>query len=148
VYLNDDDGSCFACSNDIFVGNQSGFTLFTNENAGSVPNSWAAASDDCHAQQGCHAQHGFFGDALYAQVLAHSAGLGMLVSSEEKIKSHLAAELATNCMHAEWEGLVPGCDKAGIVIMTGRQTVGSTDWQIWEVSDYSLCARNGALLSS
>ena len=126
-----DDGSCYACSNDIFVANQSGFTLYTNLNAGSVPGSWAAASDNCTEKQGCQAQHGFFGDALYAQVLAYSAGLGALLP-ERKIRSHLAAELKTNCMHAEGETLVPGCDKAGMVIMTGRQTIGGTDWQIWE----------------
>ena len=126
-----DDGSCYACSNDIFVANQSGFTLYTNLNAGSVPGSWAAASDNCTEKQGCQAQHGVFGDALYAQVLAYSAGLGALLP-ERKIRSHLAAELKTNCMHAEGETLVPGCDKAGMVIMTGRQTIGGTDWQIWE----------------
>jgi hypothetical protein len=28
--------------------------------------------------------------------------------------------------------IMAGCDKAGMVIMTGRQTVGGTDWQVWE----------------
>ena len=80
----------------------------------------------------CATQHGFFGDALYAQVLAYSAGLGRLVSSDDKIKSHLAAELATNCVRAEGAALVDGCDDAGIVILTGRTPPGVTDWQIWE----------------
>ena len=81
---------------------------------------------------GCSTQHGFFGDALYAQALAYTAGLGRLVSSADKIRSHLKQELATNCMHAEGDNLAPGCDDAGIVILTGRANVGVTDWQIWE----------------
>lgn len=93
---------------------------------------WAAASDGCTDKQGCTSQHGFFGDALYGQVLAYSAGLGTIVSSEDKLRSHLKAELARNCFHVEGQALKPGCDKAGIVILTGRPKVGVTDWQVWE----------------
>ena len=123
-------GDCYTCANGAAWGYSKDYTLYSK--SGAVQGSWAAASDGCTDKQGCTTQHGFFGDALYAQVLAYSAGLGTLVSSEEKLKSHLAAELATNCAHAVGENLVAGCDKAGIVILTGRPTPGVTDWQIWE----------------
>jgi non-lysosomal glucosylceramidase len=108
-----------------------------------VAGSWAAASDACTDTVACKSQHGFFSDALYGQVLAYSVGLGTVVSSESKIKSHLEAELAANCFHADGgsavggEGgdpghLSAGCDAAGMVILTGRPAPGVTDWMIWE----------------
>jgi len=123
---------CYACKSGSPLLNGSGYTLFSRPGAasGAVPGSWAAASDNCTSRVGCKTQHGFFGDALYAQVLAYSVGLGPIVSSEEKLKSHLKAELATNCRHAEGAALAPGCDKAGIVILTGRTPPGVTDWQV------------------
>lgn len=127
----DDRGDCYTCPNDAAWAYSPDYTLYTKQ-GGAVAGSWAAASDGCTDKQGCATQHGFFADVLYAQVLAYSAGLGLLVSSEEKLKSHLAAELATNCVHADGEDLARGCDDAGIVILTGRATPGVTDWQIWE----------------
>ena len=109
-------GSCYVCTSTVVASNQ-GFTLFTND--GTAQGSWAAASDGCVDTKGCTSQHGMFGDALYAQVLAYTAGLGTIVSSKAKLKLHLAAELASNCAHSEGERLVPGCDRAGIVILTG-----------------------------
>ena len=123
------DRFCYACTSIGFSHNDD-YTLYSK--SGAVVGSWAAASDGCTDKEGCATQHGFFGDALYAQVLAYSAGLGRLVSSDDKIKSHLAAELATNCVRAKGEALVEGCDDAGIVILTGRSPPGVTDWQIWE----------------
>jgi non-lysosomal glucosylceramidase len=122
-------GDCYLCRNADVLSNSSGYTLYTK--SGAVAGSWAAASDNC-TEAGCTTQHGFFGDTLYAQVLAYTVGLGTIVSSEEKLKSHLRAELATNCVHAEGETLAAGCDNAGIVILTGRKKTGVTDWQIWE----------------
>ena len=121
---------CYKCSGGSPTAPNPDYNLYTK--SGSVEGSWAAASDGCTDQQGCATQHGFFGDTLYAQVLAYSVGLGTIVSSEDKLRSHLKQELATNCAHAVGEGLVEGCDNAGIVILTGRETVGVTDWQIWE----------------
>jgi hypothetical protein len=129
VLSTDGHGRCYLCTSDV-VANTAGFNLYTND--GTVEGSWAAASDSCTDRDNCTRQHGMFGDALYAQVLAYTAGLGTIVSSKEKLTSHLAAELASNCAHAEGERLVSGCDKAGIVILTGRPKVGSYDWQIWE----------------
>merc|ERR1719272_755596 len=123
-------GDCYTCANGAAWAYNKDYTLYSK--SGAVQGSWAAASDDCTDKQGCTKQHGFFGDALYAQVLAYSVGLGPLVSSEDKLKSHLAAELATNCVHAEGNNLAAGCDNAGIVILTGRPSPGVTDWQIWE----------------
>ena len=122
-------GTCFLCTSTV-AASTPGFDLHTND--GTAEGSWAAASDGCADGKGCARQHGMFGDALYAQVLAYSAGLGTIVSGEARVKSHLVAELASNCAHAEGERLVPGCTGAGIVILTGRPEVGVTDWQIWE----------------
>ena len=122
-------GTCFLCTSTV-AASTPGYDLFAND--GTAEGSWAAASDVCTDRKGCTSQHGMFGDALYAQVLAYSAGLGTIVSSEAKVTSHLAAELASNCAHAEGERLLPSCDRAGMVILTGRPEVGVTDWQIWE----------------
>ena len=41
-------------------------------------------------------------------MLAYSAGLGTIVSSEDKIRQHLRTQLATNCAHADGTSLVAG----------------------------------------
>lgn len=120
------DGECYLCAANPTISNLTGFTLYTRD--GSVEGTWAAASDGCTDKQGCTSQHGFFADALYAQVLAYSVGLGTIVSSEDKIKSHLKGELAANCVRAHGDKLIEGCDDAGIVILTGRPAPGPTDW--------------------
>ena len=122
-------GDCYTCRTTV-TANESGYTLYTK--SGTVEGSWAAASDGCTDKQGCTTQEGLFADALYAQVLAYSAGLGTLVSSEAKLRQHLHAQLATNCAHAEGAALAPGCANAGMVTLTGRAKLGPTDWQIWE----------------
>ena len=138
-------GDCYACRGGHPLANQSGYVLYTK--TGAVRGSWAAASNNCTDRAGCATQHGVFADTLYAQVLAYSAGLGTIVSSADKLREHLATELATNCAHAEGTDLEAGCGKGGMVILTGRSKVGVTDWQVWEggpPNHASLALRAGA----
>ena len=138
------DGACYLCASNPTPSNLTGFTMYTRD--GSVEGTWAAASDECTDKLGCTSQHGFFADALYAQVLAYSVGLGTIVSSEDKIRSHLHGELGANCVRARGNSLVDGCDDAGIVILTGRPKPGPTDWCVRPCSQTLACLLHVASL--
>eukprot|EP00035_Acanthoeca_spectabilis_P015534 m.310465 g.310465 ORF g.310465 m.310465 type:complete len:540 (-) comp16380_c0_seq1:162-1781(-) len=153
VFLSTDGaGDCYLCPAAPTHGNTSSYTLYAR--SGAVGGAWAAASDGCVEKQGCANQTGVFADALYGQVLAYSAGLGTVVSSPSKIASHLAAVLRANCYHVDGGDpdiqvgghLSPGCDNAGVAILTGRAR-GATDWMSWEgaaPNQATLALRSGA----
>ena len=63
---------------------------------------------------------GVFADSFYAQVLAYSAGLGLLVD-EQRLRSHLATQLKRGCVHFEVGNAtaLPGCPN-GMVTSSPR----------------------------
>ena len=57
---------------------------------------WVANTSAAHYSFSAEAPDSLMADTLYAQLLADSVGLGTLLSSEDKIKEHLATEALWN----------------------------------------------------
>ena len=101
--------------------------------------SYDAGSKGCTKGQGCTTGVGVFADSFYAQVLAYSAGLGLLIAKPERLEAQLATQLKRGCIHFAIgnETAEPGCPN-GMVVLTGRaedgDTTGGCDLQVWEMA--------------
>jgi hypothetical protein len=101
--------------------------------------SYDAGSKGCSRGKGCTTGVGVFADSFYAQVLAYSAGLGLVIDKPERLEAQLATQLKRGCVHFEIGNstALPGCPN-GMVVLTGRaedgDRTGGCDLQVWEMA--------------